>query len=250
MIDGGIKVYWLESEKGKRASRNERTSKEITVAELPQNPGSQGSPEQTGASAPPFQPVAAQYQQVVPPVGGVPQPVAAPAKSGGGGVLKIILIVIGVIVVLVMLVVGVIGYGIYRVAHAVKVNSMTGETTITTPGGSISANSNMQFTSSELGTDIYPGAVISKSGNLRMNIAGSSVVTATFLTSDAKEKVVGFYKDKLGSEASTMDFGANAILSLKKGEHEMVQVTISQEANQFDGKTQIHISHTTESNTK
>jgi hypothetical protein len=73
------------------------------------------------------------------------------------------------------------------------------------------------------------------------------VVTATFLTSDAKEKVVDFYKDKLGSEASTMDFGANAILSLKKNEHETVQVTISQEANQFDGKTQIHISHTTSS---
>jgi hypothetical protein len=36
-------------------------------------------------------------------------------------------------------------------------------------------------------------------------------------------------------------------LSLKKNEHETVQVTISQEANQFDGKTQIHISHTTSS---
>lgn len=220
------------------------------MAELPQNPGSQGSPEQTGASAPPFQPVAPQYQQVVPPVAGVPQPVAAPAKSGGGGVLKIILIVVGVIVLLVMLVVGVIGYGVYKVAHAVKMAAQTGETTINTPGGAITANSNMKFSSEDLGTDIYPGAESSKSGNMRMNIAGNSVLSASFLTSDPKEKVVDFYKDKLGSEASTMDFGSNAILSLKKGEHETVQVTISQEANQSDGKTQIHITHTKDSQAK
>ncbi len=164
--------------------------------------------------------------------------------------LKIILIVLGVIVVLVMLVIGVVGYGIYRVAHAVKMNAKTGETTINTPGGLITANSDMKFSSSDLGTDIYPGAQPGKSGNMRMNIAGNSVLSATYLTSDAKEKVVDFYKDKLGSEASTMDFGSNAILSLKKGEHETVQVTISQEANQFDGKTQIHITHTKDSQAK
>ena len=219
------------------------------MAELPQNPGSQGSPE-----PPPFQPVASQYQPVAAPSQGYaappPPPAAPPAKSGGSSALKIILIILGVIVVLVMLVVGVIGYGIWRVAHAVHVNNSTGAMSINTPGGTISANSDMKFTTDELGTDIYPGAQTSKSGNMRMSIAGTSVVSATFLTSDAKEKVVDFYKSKLGSNASSMDFGANAILSLKKGEQEMVQVTISQEANQSDGKTQIHISHTTSSQAK
>jgi hypothetical protein len=180
----------------------------------------------------------------------VPQPAAAPVKSGGGGILKIVLIVIGVIVVLVMLVVGVIGYGIWRVAHAVRVNSSTGETTINTPGGAISASSNIKFTSSELGTDVYPGAEPNKSGNLRMSLPTGSVVSASYLTSDSKDKVVAFYKEKLGSQATAMDFGANAILSLKKGEHEVLTITISQEASQSDGKTQIHISHTTDTQSK
>jgi hypothetical protein len=230
-----------------RASpESERTDKEITVAELPQNPGSQGLPEQTGPSAPPFQPVAPQYQQVIPPVAGIPQPPAPPAKSGGGA-MKIILIILGFIAFLVLLVVCLLAYACHKVRQSFHVDNKTGETSVSVPGMSMNADAGMKFTSSDLGTDIYPGAQPGKSGNMRMNIAGNSVVTATFLTSDAKEKVVDFYKDKLGSEASTMDFGANAILSLKKNEHETVQVTISQEANQFDGKTQIHISHTTSS---
>jgi hypothetical protein len=229
-----------------------RTDKEIIVAESPENPGSQGSPNQPYSSPPPppFQPVSSGFQPVAgtTQANGMPaQPVAPPAKSGGSNALKIILIIVAVLVVMVMLVVGVIGYGVWRVAHAVRMNRSTGETTITTPGGSISADSSVKFTSGELGTDIYPGAEPAKSGNLRMNMAGNSVVSAAFLTSDSKEKVVAFYKDKLGSEATSMDFGSNAILSLKKGEHEVVQVTISQEANQADGKTQIHISHTTSS---
>ena len=214
------------------------------MAELPQNPGSQGLPDQTGASAPPFQPVAPQYQQVVPPVPGVPQPPTPPAKSGGG-VMKIILIILGIIAFLVLLVVCLLAYACHKVRQSFHVDNKTGESSISVPGMSMNADTGMKFTSSDLGTDIYPGAEPSKSGNMRMNIAGSSVVTATFLTSDAKEKVVDFYKDKLGGEASTIDFGSNAILSLKKGEHENVQITISQEANQFNGKTQIHISHTT-----
>jgi len=219
------------------------------VSELPQNPGSEGSPELTGASAPPFQPVAPQYQQVVPPVPGAPPPAPAPAKSGGG-VMKIILIILGIIAFLVLLVVCLLAYACHKVKQSFHVDSKTGETSVSVPGMSMNADAGMKFTSSDLGTDIYPGAEPSKSGNLRMNIAGSSVVTATFLTTDSKEKVVDFYKDKLGSDASTMDFGANAILSVKKGDHENVQITISQEANQFDGKTQIHISHTKDSQAK
>jgi len=220
------------------------------VAELPENPGTEGSPQPpSGAPAPPpFQPVASSYQPVTTPsqATGVPPP-PAPAKSGGSSALKIILIILAVLVLLMVLVAGVIGYGIYRVKKAFHTDSKTGETTITTPGGSISANSSMKFTSDELGTDVYPGAVPAKSGNMRMNLAGNSVVSAAFLTSDSKDLVVAFYKDKLGSEATSMDFGANSILSLKKGANEVVQVTISQEANQAGGETQIHISHTTSS---
>ena len=164
--------------------------------------------------------------------------------------MKIILIILGIIAFLVLLVVCLLAYACHKVKQSFHVDSKTGETSVSVPGMSMNADAGMKFTSSDLGTDIYPGAEPSKSGNLRMNIAGSSVVTATFLTTDSKEKVVDFYKEKLGSDASTMDFGANAILSVKKGDHENVQITISQEANQFDGKTQIHISHTKDSQAK
>lgn len=217
------------------------------MAELPQNPGTQGSPEpQSGAPAPPpFQPVSTQYQPVGAPAATPPQPAAAPAKSGGSSAIKIILIVLGIFAFFVLLLVAVLMYGCYKVKQAIHVNRSTGETSLSVPGMSMNADSGMKFTSSELGTDIYPGAEPKKSGNMRMNIAGSSVVSATFLTSDPKEKVVDFYKDKLGSGATSMDFGPSALLTLKKSDHDQVTVTISQEANQSDGKTQIHIQHTT-----
>jgi hypothetical protein len=77
-----------------------------------------------------------------------------------------------------------------------------------------------------------------------MNIAGSSVNQATFTTSDSKDQVIQFYKDKLGSDATSMEFGDSAILS-KKAEQDQVTVTVTQGAGQAAGKTQFVIQHTT-----
>ena len=211
----------------------------MIVAELPENPGSQGAPP-----PPPFQPIAAQYQPVAPPYAAAPQPVALPPKSGGNSALKIILIIVGIFAFLVVMVVAVVGYGVYKVRKAMHVNSTTGAMSVNTPGFAMNADSGMKFSADELGTDIYPGAEPSKSGNLRMNIAGSSIVSATFLTSDSKDKVVDFYKSKLGSDATLMDFGGSAMLSEKKSDQDQVQVTIALQSNQSEGRTQIHIQHT------
>ncbi len=215
------------------------------MAELPENPGSEGSPVQQPGAPPPFQPIAAQYQPVAPPYAAAPQPAALPVKSGSSSAVKIVLIIVGVLFLLLVMVAGVIGYGVYRVRKAIHVNSTTGAMTASVPGFAMNADAGMKFTAEELGIDIYPGAEPSKSGNLRMNIAGSSVVSATFLTSDAKEKVVDFYKSKLGSDSTSMDFGGSAMLTEKKSDHEQVTVTIAQQSNQSEGKTQIHIQHTT-----
>ncbi|MDR3774296.1 MAG: hypothetical protein P4L26_13155 [Terracidiphilus sp.] len=222
------------------------------MAELPENRGNEGSPNvQSGAPAPPpFQPVSTQYQPVGAPAAAPPQPAAPPAKSGGSSAVKIILIVLGIFAFFVLLLVAALMYGCYKVRKAIQVNSSTGETSLSVPGMSMNADSGMKFTASELGTDIYPGAEPKKSGNMRMNIAGNSVVSATFLTSDPKGKVVDFYKDKLGSGVTSMDFGSSAMLTLKKSDHDQVTVTIVQEANQSDGKTQIHIQHTSDNQAK
>jgi hypothetical protein len=215
------------------------------MAELPENPGSEGSPaQQTGAPAPPpFQPIAAQYQPVAAPFATAPQPAAAPPTSGGSSALKIVLIIVGVFVVLGMLVVGVVGYGIWRVSRAVHVNSSTGAMTVTTPGGTFSANSTEKFTADELGTDIYPGAQPAK-GGMRMHLPSGSMVGANFLTSDSKEQVIAFYQNKFGSDAATMETGDGAVLTVNKSKQDTVMMTITQKANQFDGKTQIYIMHT------
>jgi hypothetical protein len=206
------------------------------VAEIPGNPGTPENP--TGGSAPQqYQPVASGFQ----PVSAQPAP---PPQKSGGGAMKIILIILGVFAFLILLVVCMLAYACHKVKQSFHTDSKTGETSMSIPGV-MTADSGMKFTSSELGIDIYPGAEPAKSGNMRMNIAGSSVVSASFVTSDPKEKVVDFYKDKLGSNSSTMDFGESAILTMKKSDQDSVSVTISQQANQNEGKTQIHIQHTT-----
>jgi len=211
------------------------------VADSPQNPGSQGPP--------PFQPVASQYQPTAPvPPYGAPPPV--PVKSGGSSAVKIILIIVGIFVFLGVLVGGVIGYGVYRVRKAIHVDGSTGAASLSVPGMSMNADPGMKFTSAELGTDIYPGAEPKKSGSMRMSIAGSSVVSAAFLTSDPADKVVAFYKDKLGSDTTSMEFGGTSILTSKKTDREQVSVTIVQNANQQDGRTQIQIQHTTAAQAK
>jgi hypothetical protein len=220
------------------------------VAELPENPGTEGSPApSTGASAPPFQPVA---PPAFTPVDAPSQTFAAaptsatpPMKKGGSSALKIILIILGIFFFLVLLVVAVLMYGCYKVRQAIHVNKDTGAITSSIPGLAMNSDSGMKFTSSDLGTDIYPGAEASKSGNLRMNLGGTAMVTATYLTSDPKDKVVDFYKSKLGPNPTSMDFGGSAILTEKKSDQEQVTVTVSLEGSDSDGKTKIHIQHTT-----
>jgi hypothetical protein len=192
----------------------------------------------TGAPATPGASVVTPAQAAPAPA----QPAAAPAKSGPSA-LKIILIVVFIFVGLGILGAAAVGFTIWRVAHAVHVSGPNGQYTVNTPGGTITANSGEAYTASDLGTDIYPGAVSSK-GGMKMTMPTGSSVTAIFLTSDSKDQVVSFYKGKFGSDATTLDFGPNAILTVKKGNDETVTVTVTANASQYGGKTQISISHT------
>jgi hypothetical protein len=206
----------------------------MTMADSPQYPGSQLPPQPpAGATAPQYQPVPPAYQSMPTPGLGAPPP----AKSGSSAI-KIILIVVGVLVFLVILAVGVVGYIGYRIAHSVHVDK-DGAVSMSTPGGMITSNSNMKFTPDDLGTDIYPGA---ESGNLRMNLPSGSMVSATYLTSDSKDRVMDFYKSRFGSQATSMEFGGTSILSMKKSDHDVVSITLTDR----NGKTQIQISHTTQ----
>jgi len=207
------------------------------------NGGEQAAPDQqthtaTGAPATPGATFVAPAQTAPAPV----QPAAAPAKTGPSA-LKIILIVVLIFVGLGILGVAAVGYTIWHVAHGVHVTGPNGQYTVNTPGGTITANSGETYTASDLGTDIYPGAVSSK-GGMKMTMPTGSSVTAIFLTSDSKDQVVGFYKGRLGSDATSLDLGSSAILTVKKGNDETVTVTVTANPSQNGGKTQVAISHT------
>jgi hypothetical protein len=184
------------------------------------------------------------------PVGGpVPyagqQPMVAPPAPAGGNTLKIVLIIVAVVVGLGIIGVSVVGYTAYRIArHTVHVNDSTGEVSIRTPEGTLSANTKGTYTAAELGIDIYPGATAAE-GGMRMSVPDGTMVTGVFATSDAQDKVVSFYKGKVSSEASIMETGEGAVITAKTGEKESLIITVTANSDKNDGKTRIQIVHTT-----
>ena len=193
----------------------------------------------TACGAPVAAAVAAAPAAVVMPV----QPAAAPAKSGSSA-LKIVLIIVAVFVGLGILGAGAFGFMVWRIAHAVHVSGPNGQVTMTTPGGTVTANTSETYSASDLGTDIYPGAQPSK-GSLRMTLPNGSMVSAVYVTGDSKDQVLAFYKGKFGSNASIFDAPTGTVLTLNKGQQESVMLTITPNQSAYNGKTQITIVHTT-----
>ena len=182
-----------------------------------------------------------QAPQVNPAPPPAPWPVGAPPPKSGPSVLKIVLIVVAVFVGLDIIGAGVVGYGIYRVAHAIH-TSPNGQISINTPGGGISANTTQPVSESDLGIAIYPGASQGK-GSLHMNIGGKSMVTANYLTSDSKDQVMAFYKDKAGPNAESVTTDSGGEVTAVNGS-DSITVTVLQSPNINGGKTQITIIHT------
>lgn len=171
------------------------------------------------------------------------QPIAAPPRSGNNAV-KIILIVVAIFVGLGVLGAGAFGFFIWRVAHAVRVSEAGKQVTLSTPGGSFSANTAENISASDLGTDIYPGAQPGK-GSVRMTLPTGSMVSAVYVTPDSKDQVLSFYKSKFGSDVSVFDAPTGSVITLNRGQQESIVVTVTVSPSEYDGKTQIHIVHTT-----
>jgi hypothetical protein len=216
--------------------------KEIIVASFCSKCGAELSPN-TQFCAACGAPVAAAAAVVAPA-----QPAAAPAQSGGNA-LKIILIIVAVFVGLGILGAGAFGFFVWRVAHAVHVSGSGDQVTLHTPGGTLTANTTETYSASDLGTDIYPGAQTGK-GSMRMTLPTGSMVSAVYVTSDSKDQVLSFYKTRFGSEASVFDTPDGTVLTLNKSQQESVVVTITKSSSEYDGKTEIHIVHTTSTKTQ
>jgi hypothetical protein len=201
------------------------------MADAPNNPPQNIPPSPN----PPFQPMA--VPQAAPPY----QPVAVPQPRQGSSAVKIILIILAILVGMGMLGAAVVGYGIYKVAHAVK-RAADGQVSVNVPGG-FSANTSQSVSSSDLGIAIYPGATQGK-GGLHMTIAGKTMVSANFFTSDSVDQVVAFYKDKAGANAQVMTTGNGGIISVTHGS-DAISITVSQNTSSNNGQTQFVVIHTT-----
>jgi len=166
-------------------------------------------------------------------------PGAVPAKSGSSA-LKVILIIVAVFIGLGVLSVAGIMFGIWRVSRTVHLTQNGGgAVTFSTPGGTYSAG-NTKVTAGDLGVDIYPGAT-QQQGAVRVTTPSGTAVTAAYLTSDSMDKVVDFYKGKLGSGASVFTSDKSAVLSLTSDDKKSsVMITLSGGDN---GQTKIGILH-------
>jgi len=163
------------------------------------------------------------------------------AQAGGNSALKIVLIVVGVFVGLGMLSVLAVMFGLWHLSRAVRVGS-NGNVTVSTPGGTLTAGSNVAVSEEQLGVAIYPGST-HREGGLSVSTAQGSTVSAVFSTSDPVDKVVAFYKDKLGSGASVFQSERSAILSTRSTDNkESLMVTVSPDSSN-SSETKISIVH-------
>jgi hypothetical protein len=138
-----------------------------------------------------------------------PRPAVAPQPPGKGGhYLAIALLLLALIVVL-----GVAGVlvGVRVLTHAVHVHvdepqSGRKNVSIKTPLGSLEVD--QKVNESKLGLPIYPGATAVKqddTGTVNLDIANEArirVWAAKYETADSLDKVIAFYRQQLGSDAT------------------------------------------------
>ncbi len=169
-----------------------------------------------------------------------PAPVAAGAQpsKGGSSALKIVLIVVGIFVLLGILVMGLIGYGVYRAKKAIQ-NEVGGSTSVTLPGVKIQGGEGASATqvASELGIEVYPGAVAHANSAGSVTIGGLKMGGAEFESNDPVSSVVEFYRAKYpNSTLSAADENNQSIvIANEKG---FITIEIQGEA----GKTRIRVS--------
>ncbi len=166
------------------------------------------------------------FPQPVPPA----ESLGAPATDSNSRVVKAVLITVAIFVGLGVIGVGVIGLGTWYFAKSFhNVPSAT-------------------FTESDLGIAIYPGAEPSLRGS-RARIAGKTILNATYITPDSTDKVIAFYKEKLGPDAHLITTSRGSGFRLSKADGDVTTVKIMKVPDESGGKTYILIEHVTDAAT-
>lgn len=142
--------------------------------------------------------------------------VPPPSKSGGSGVLKVVLIVIGVFVLIGVMSVAGLMYTAYRVRRSFHVTQDGNNATVDF-GGGFKASANNGGNAAELarkvGVDLYPGA---SSGGETSEAQFGNMKTATIklTTNDSVQQVGDFYKSRYANAmVSTRDANEFTLVS-------------------------------------
>jgi len=174
-------------------------------------------------------------------------PAPAPAASSGSPVLKILLIVLAIIMFFGLLTAGACVYMVYRAKQRVtqfekqiQTNlpaTTGGQTGVTQPGATGQGPGQPGAPAVDLGAMAYPGATAVE-GQSTGSVAGIGIQKQVFLTDDSVDKIVAYYKDKLGSRAMVSENEGKAALQVV-GSNGLVTIAI--EPDTSSGKTKITI---------
>jgi hypothetical protein len=155
-----------------------------------------------------------------------PKSTGVPAPDSDSRVIKAVLITVAIFVGLGVIAVGVIGAGVWYLARSVhNVPSAT-------------------FTARDLGIVIYPGAEPSLRGS-RAEIAGTTMLKASYFTSDSADKVIAFYKEKAGPDATLITTSQSSGFRLTTATGDVTTVKIARVPDESGGKTYFMIEHVT-----
>ncbi|MGO8818903.1 MAG: hypothetical protein ACLQVG_30050 [Terriglobia bacterium] len=170
----------------------------------------------------------------------VPVPPAAPAPAKGGSGMKIVLIIVGVFLLLGMLLVGSCVYGVYRAKQRLRRFEKQVQTTFPEPAGSSQAPiqpGEPGISAVDAGSLAYPGAE-TPGGQTGAILGMAGLKMQQFTTPDSVDKVVAFYKNKLGPNAVVAQGASQATVHLV-GQNSVVNIAIV--ADNASGKTKIVI---------
>jgi hypothetical protein len=171
-------------------------------------------------------------------------PAAAPAASSGSPVLKIILIVVAVFVFLGLVSAASCVYFVYRAKQKMTQIEKQAQATFPMQTGTQGVNnqpvapskapSQESATTIDPANLIYPGATAKEGAS--MALGGFQV--KQYLTDDSVDKVLGYYKDKLGPKALVQQTN-NQVLIQIGGQNGLSTITIGRD--EASGKTQVSI---------
>jgi hypothetical protein len=180
-----------------------------------------------------------------PPATGAAPAAAAPAAKSGSPILKIILVVVAVLIFFSLLGVGACVYVFYRARQ--KVNQFKNEARITFPSSAgtqeVRSEPETQKPSAEttpavnLEVPIYPGATPAEGGG-EMSFGVGALKLQQYTTDDPPDKVVSFYRDKLGPKALLQESEGKALIQVG-GPNGLVSITVVPDKS--SGKTKFTI---------